>query len=215
MMFRCNHVCKKVIGYGDCVWVLRGQFISSNYKLADAWGWSESSVRQFIKLLVKEKMIIILSSRHYTLYEVVNYCVYQSLDNAELEEISNAQKTHRKRTLNAQKTLNNNDKNIKNDKKIKDICGASPPTYNFIPPTIDEVKTYCTERHNKVDPEKWHDFYTSKNWMIGKNKMKDWKAAVRTWERSEQAQQQSRVPQKGNFDQRKYTDEDFEKLFKV
>lgn len=52
-------------------------------------------------------------------------------------------------------------------------------------PTLDEVKAYCQERKNGVDPEKWFDFYSSKGWMIGKNRMKDWKAAVRTWERSE------------------------------
>jgi hypothetical protein len=52
----------------------------------------------------------------------------------------------------------------------------------FLIPTIEEVKSYCLERNNSVDPEKWIDFYTAKGWMIGKNKMKDWKAAVRTWE---------------------------------
>ena len=40
-------------------------------------------------------------------------------------------------------------------------------------------------RHNNVDPEKFVDFYAAKGWMIGKNKMKDWKAAVRTWEKCE------------------------------
>lgn len=54
----------------------------------------------------------------------------------------------------------------------------------FAPPTLEEVKEYCRERGNEVDPEKFIDFYESKGWMIGKNKMKDWKAAVRTWERS-------------------------------
>jgi len=58
-------------------------------------------------------------------------------------------------------------------------------TPNFTPPAIDEVKAYCKERNNNVDPGKWHDFYSSKGWMVGKNKMKDWKAAVRTWEKSE------------------------------
>ena len=53
-----------------------------------------------------------------------------------------------------------------------------------IPPVIDDVFTYCKERNNKVDVNKWFDFYASKGWMIGKNKMKDWKAAVRTWEKS-------------------------------
>ena len=49
-------------------------------------------------------------------------------------------------------------------------------------PTVEQVIEYCHERKTGVDPYKWHDFYTSKGWMIGKNHMKDWKAAVRTWE---------------------------------
>lgn len=52
----------------------------------------------------------------------------------------------------------------------------------FVPPTLEEVTAYCKERGKGVDPNKWYDFYQSKGWMIGKNKMKDWKAAVRTWE---------------------------------
>lgn len=55
----------------------------------------------------------------------------------------------------------------------------------FNPPTVEEVRAYCTERGNSVDPEAFIDFYESKGWMIGKNKMKDWKAAVRTWEQSD------------------------------
>ena len=53
----------------------------------------------------------------------------------------------------------------------------------FIPPELSEVSAYCQERKNNVDPQTWIDFYTAKGWMIGKNKMKDWKAAVRTWEK--------------------------------
>jgi len=52
-------------------------------------------------------------------------------------------------------------------------------------PTIDEVKAYCIERKNQVDADKWFDHYTSNGWLVGKNKMRDWKAAVRTWERSQ------------------------------
>lgn len=52
----------------------------------------------------------------------------------------------------------------------------------FLPPTLDEVKQYCSERKNAVDPQKWFNHYTANGWMVGKNKMKDWKAAVRTWE---------------------------------
>jgi uncharacterized protein YdaU (DUF1376 family) len=53
----------------------------------------------------------------------------------------------------------------------------------FIVPKIDEIRDYCNERGNYVDAGKFYDFYESKGWMIGKNKMKDWKAAVRNWER--------------------------------
>lgn len=72
------------------------------------------------------------------------------------------------------------DKEIEKEKKIdtpKGVCGR------FAPPTLEEVKAYCLERGNNVDPERWMDFYQSKGWMVGKNKMKDWKAAVRTWEK--------------------------------
>jgi DNA-binding transcriptional ArsR family regulator len=53
----------------------------------------------------------------------------------------------------------------------------------FKKPTLDQVKDYCILRKNNIDAEAFIDFYESKNFMIGKNKMKDWKAAVRTWEK--------------------------------
>ena len=55
----------------------------------------------------------------------------------------------------------------------------------FKKPTLDQVNDYCIERKNNVDAEAFLDFYESKDWKIGKNKMKDWKAAIRTWERRE------------------------------
>ena len=53
----------------------------------------------------------------------------------------------------------------------------------FKKPSIDQIEGYCKERNNNIDAEAFIDFYESKDWKIGKNKMKDWKAAVRTWER--------------------------------
>jgi|TARA_R100000544_G_C2225321_1_gene60292 hypothetical protein len=52
----------------------------------------------------------------------------------------------------------------------------------FKKPSILEVKNYCNERQNQIDEESFINFYDSKGWMVGKNKMKDWKAAIRTWE---------------------------------
>lgn len=64
---------------------------------------------------------------------------------------------------------------------------AAPPTRSkrFIPPAVDEVSAYCQERGNSVDPQRFVDYYSSNGWMVGKNKMKDWKAAVRTWEQKD------------------------------
>ena len=55
----------------------------------------------------------------------------------------------------------------------------------FQKPSLIDIQNYCLSRNNNIDAEAFIDFYDSKNWMIGKNKMKDWKASVRTWERRE------------------------------
>ena len=55
---------------------------------------------------------------------------------------------------------------------------------HFVKPTVDEVRTYCQERKNNVDPERFVDYYESNGWKVGKNSMKDWKATVRTWEKN-------------------------------
>jgi len=56
---------------------------------------------------------------------------------------------------------------------------------HFVPPTPTEVRQYCDESGHHIDADAFVDFYASKNWMVGKNKMKDWKAAVRNWERKD------------------------------
>lgn len=87
-----------------------------------------------------------------------------------------------------QSTVRDKSKEIEIDKEIdKDKRAAKAPrhTNQFNSPSVEDVKAYCDERRNRVDPERFVDFYASKGWMIGKNKMKDWKAAVRTWEKSE------------------------------
>lgn len=67
----------------------------------------------------------------------------------------------------------------------KDRVAENPKAPSrFTPPTLEEVKAYCLERKNNVDPEHFINYYTSNGWLVGKNKMRDWKAAVRTWERN-------------------------------
>ena len=59
----------------------------------------------------------------------------------------------------------------------------------FYPPSLEEVKSYCLERANGINPASFIDFYTSKGWMVGRNKMKDWKAGIRNWENRNNPQQ--------------------------
>ena len=69
--------------------------------------------------------------------------------------------------------------------KDTEIDTKKKPQKRFAKPTLDEVIAYCQERNNNVNPEKWFNYYESNGWKVGKNPMKDWKAAVRTWERSD------------------------------
>ena len=55
----------------------------------------------------------------------------------------------------------------------------------FVKPTLSEIEQYCIERNNNINAAQFYDYYESNGWKVGKNSMKDWKAAVRTWERSE------------------------------
>ena len=79
--------------------------------------------------------------------------------------------------------------------------GGKPPkpTKKFIKPTIDEVKKYCEERNNNVDPEQFIDYYESNGWKVGKNPMKDWKATVRTWERNNYSRKKSKADELDDF----------------
>jgi len=52
----------------------------------------------------------------------------------------------------------------------------------FIKPTVEEVSEYCTERGNRINAQNFVDFYESKGWKVGGSPMKNWKAAIRTWE---------------------------------
>ena len=85
---------------------------------------------------------------------------------------------------------------IGKDSKGESVRGEKAK--RFVPPSVEEVEQYCFERSNNVNAQSFIDFYESKGWMIGKNKMKDWKAAVRTWERN-RGQTQKEV--KNEFDE--------------
>lgn len=104
---------------------------------------------------------------------------------------ANGKQNGSKQEANCKQDERESEKEKEKEGEIENEC--YPPTplsggtkaKRFIPPTVDEVAAYCQERGNGLDPEAFVDFYASKGWMVGKNPMKDWKAAVRTWERSD------------------------------
>ena len=91
------------------------------------------------------------------------------------------------------------DKDIKKESKEKKSTA-------FLPPTLDQVRDYCRERNNSVDPQRFLDFYESKGWMVGKNKMKDWKASVRTWEQRDKTEPKP-TNKAMDYSQRQYTED--------
>ena len=73
---------------------------------------------------------------------------------------------------------------LEGELELEKVVSAKQPK-RFIAPSPDEVRAYCSVRKNRVDADKFVDYYTANGWKVGKNAMKDWKAAVRTWEKND------------------------------
>lgn len=78
-----------------------------------------------------------------------------------------------------------NDLELDPDLDLKENTLKGVKEKHFVPPTSEDVRKYCQEHGYSIDSDYFVDFYTAKDWMIGKNKMKDWKAAVRNWARTQ------------------------------
>jgi len=92
-----------------------------------------------------------------------------------------AKKAEKKRTASAPLT----DSNAPSPFLSSPIPSISIKERKDIPPDFESVKAYCEQRHNTINAQKFIDHYSARGWMIGKNKMKDWQAAIRTWEENE------------------------------
>lgn len=97
--------------------------------------------------------------------------------------IANALQTHS--TPNANAMPNKIKENKSKDIKENNTEVLQKKSYRFSPPTLEEIKAYILEKGYSVDADRFFNFYESKGWYVGKNKMKDWKAAVRTWTNQE------------------------------
>ena len=157
----------------------RGSFVSSYPQLAQQTNMSVQNVRTAVNHLKSTGELTVKSHAKFSVFTVVKYNDYQDA-NSQLTD--NQQATNRQLTT-IEEIKNKRNKDIEKETYIsKDIYAKKEK--NIIPPTVEMVRSYCQERNNGIDPEAFVNFYESKGWMIGKNKMKDWQSAVRTWEKS-------------------------------
>ena len=105
---------------------------------------------------------------------------------------ANAFSEKQKKQTKAKKPDNDNVND--NDNVLKENTLSGVKEKRFAPPTLENVIGYCREMGYSMDAQRFIDFYASKGWMVGKNKMKDWKAAVRNWARQDKEQVKSAQP---------------------
>lgn len=176
-------------------------FVNNPKKIQKMCGASDDD----FKLLIAKSFIILFDSgiiviKHWKMHNYIQADRYRPTDYAEEKSMLGI-KSNKTYTLDVSKMDTECIQNgyigkvsIGKDSKDKDSeeeSAREEKAKRFYPPTLDEVKQYCEERKNNIDPMAFIDFYSSKGWMIGKNRMKDWKAAVRTWERKRKEQSQS------------------------
>ena len=145
---------------------MNGVCFASNQYFSKLYGKNKVTISRWISELKRNGFIKISFTYKEGSKEIANRYIqicYDSISKNDKEVLT--------------KMLKNN--NIINNTNLTD----SNKKERFKKPTLDEVKNYCILRNNNIDAESFIDFYESKNWQIGKNKMKDWKACIRTWER--------------------------------
>lgn len=146
-------------------------------------------------------MVVTTKATHGMLITLCNYNVYQDPKRYGGNHGGTAEVTTEELRRSQQgNNTNKNDKNDKNDKNIHSPqTPPSPkPLRNVIPPTIEMLAQYASERakegHPPIDANEFFDFYESKGWKVGKERMKDWQAAYRTWEKKREQRQGQRRP---------------------
>lgn len=207
LLISARYKPSRVILKGQVIELEAGQLIVSEKKLAEKWDWSRGKVRRFLSLLESLQMIQVNGTAYGTLVTIENYTKYQCDGTSDGTTDSTSDSTtdgttdgtsdgtHIKKDKKVKKVKK--DKNVYNNARAR-VCKTH--TANFSPPDIQDVKAYCIERKNNVDPERFIDFYEAKGWMVGKNKMKDWRAAVRNWERNEASKSTAQTTQQGRLD---------------
>lgn len=189
LLLLANHEDKTIIFDYQPFVIKRGQYLTSVRSLSNRWKWSKDRVLKFLRLLTQLQMITKDSNNQRTLLTIENYDKFQGSQDTE-QDTGTDTSSYTERTQNGHGFATN--KNVKNEEE--DIYIRT-----FAKPTVDEVKAYCQQQGYDIDPIAFVNFYESKGWMIGKNKMKSWKAATATWNRKnkERNKEQPKKASKG------------------
>jgi hypothetical protein len=181
-----------------------GQSIKSLRTWGERWGWTAKKVSRFFNLLEKMGQIRHENVTVTTRITILNYKKYDIKCHTYDTDMSHDGNTSDTRVTHECPTDNNvkHDKHVNNEKNIQAPLLGGDGKQNaqikkFIPPTIEEIAAYCEERQNGIDPVKFFNHYEASEWMRGKNKIKNWKACVVTWEGNQRDQLQ-RFPSTGN-----------------
>ena len=176
LLLRANHAPQKWKGQI----IERGQFVTGRLSLAKETGLSQQTVRTLTTKLKSTNEITIKSTSKYSIFTIVKYGDYQKIKKNQPTNQPSIQPT-----TNQQLTTNNN---INNENKYREG--------HFVPPSLEELSTYIQVNGYEVNPDQWLAFYESKGWLVGKAKMKSWKASVRTWAIKNKSSAQNTVPTK-------------------
>ena len=219
LLFMANWEKKKVVVGNTIVEVDRGQMVASNSFLMERWGVCTHTVRNFLRLLEADGMITQTTYPKFNIITICNYDKYKHKDISKVDPSADPKVTPNADPNTDHSTDPNADPNkeYKNIRTKEDIIPPTPQgeeqtslfgmdadeerekekraNKKFVKPTVEEIAAYCRERNNTIDAESFFNFYESKGWVVGKSPMKDWKAAVRTWERNRQQSQTTTTPQ--------------------
>lgn len=156
---------------GDTIVPLKsGQWATGRIAISRDTGLTQQNVRTALNKLEKLNILTIKPTTKFSVFSIVNWEKYQQ---------DNQQVTNSQPTSNQQVTTNKNGNNDKNEKEA--ASRFKKPTEEDL---ISYFNEYCSTGNFEIkfgEHQRFYDFYESKNWYVGRNKMKDWKAAVRNW----------------------------------
>lgn len=189
--------CLLKANYQPKVWqgirIERGQFITSIATMADELGLTSKQVRGALGKLKMSNNVAIKGANKYSVITICNYDSYQTADDVkgqakgQATRQSNGQTKVTEKGNNYRYTDNTNNTDKHNDiKSTTDVVPKDESSKKrFVKPTIEEIQAYCTERGNGISAERFFAYYEANGWRVGRNPMKDWRAAVRTWEQQD------------------------------